>query len=74
MDSSLLNPASGDKSLTRVPRRSSVVGPLKALAAATGNDDLAAQIDFTRSDFMYGRDNHRLSNPRNTTTAVCKSM
>jgi len=39
-----------------------VVGALKALAARTGNDDLAAQIDFTRSSFIYGRDTQAATN------------
>jgi hypothetical protein len=33
-----------------------IVGALKALAAVTQNGDLAAQVDLTRSDFVYGRD------------------
>lgn len=33
-----------------------VVGAAKALAAVTGNHDLAAQVRYTRSDFAYGRD------------------
>ncbi len=33
-----------------------IVGPLKALAAVTQDTELAADSDFTRSDFIYGRD------------------
>ena len=39
-----------------------VVGPLCAFAAVTGNADLAAQSAFTRSDFVYGRDNQAATN------------
>ena len=39
-----------------------VVGALKALASVTGNDDLAAQIAFTRSAFVYGRDTQSATN------------
>jgi len=39
-----------------------VVGALKALAAVTGNDDLAAQVAFSRSNFIYGRDNQAATN------------
>ena len=39
-----------------------VVGPLSAYAAVTGNGDLAAQAAFSRTDFVYGRDNQAATN------------
>ena len=33
-----------------------VIGPTKTLASVTGNGELAAGVNFTMSDFLYGRD------------------
>lgn len=43
---------------------------LQAFAAIEGNIQLAALIAFTRSDFLYGRDNLSLQKARTTRTTV----